>query len=220
LTEDFVLQEGLVNARIDAALGKAARIVGRPQSLYRPTSSTNPTDGTPFTTIYAAFDVHADFKLISTAQQNRSFVTLLADPSLVEKNDCLVGDDLYFVSRVEPLRPSLCVICNYVIDIFSASTATTSAGSNSYGGLAPASSVTIATGWPASMTARTRGEVDVTRLPSDVRAAYYDVLLPEIPGVQLTFGMQIQDASGQLYEIISADLSLFGWKLFAGLVTT
>ena len=66
--------------------------------------------------------------------------------------------------------------------------------------------VRIAQGWGVSMTARTHSEQDVTKLPSDTRAAYYDVLGPPIPSVMLSFGMRLQDSAGQNYEIVSAEL--------------
>lgn len=176
-------------------------------------------EGTPFGSLYCAFDVKPDFKLVSTAQPNHAYSALLADPSAVQQGDYLVGDDIHFVARVEPLRAALCVLCDQTLDFLS-SDITTSAGTNSYGGGSSTSDVLLAQGWPVSMSARTRGEADVTKLPSDTRAAYYDVLVPPIPGVFLTFGMQLRDTTGQEYEVMSAELSLFGWRLLAGLTTT
>ena len=123
------------------------------------------------------------------------------------------------MARVEPLRPALCVLCDQTVDFLNTDT-TTVAGTNSYGGRTTDTDTVIAEGWPVSMSARTRGDVDVTKLPSDTRAAYYDVLAPPIPGVLLTFGMRIQDSNAQDYEVISAEISQFGWRLLVGLATT
>lgn len=211
--------QSIINTKIALGLARAASIVGSTQALYRPTSANLPTTGTPFASIYCAFDVKPDFKLLSTAQPNHSYAALLADPTIVQRGDYIVGEDTYFVSRVEPLRPALCVLCDQTVDFLSTDT-TTVAGTNSYGGRTTDTDTVIAEGWPVSMSARTRGDVDVTKLPSDTRAAYYDVLAPPIPGVLLTFGMRIQDSNAQDYEVISAEISQFGWRLMVGLATT
>ncbi len=209
----------IVNQKIAYGLARAASIVGVSQALYRPSSAMLPVSGIPYGSIYCAFDVKPDFRLISTAQPNHAYVTLLADPTLVQQGDYLVGDDTHFVARTEPLRPALCVLCDHVLDVLNTDV-TTSAGTNSYGGRTSSTDSVIAQGWPVSMSARTRGEQDMTKLPSDVKSAYYDVLAPPIPGVTLVFGMRLQDSTGQDYEIVSAELSPFGWRLLAGLATT
>lgn len=211
--------QSLINTKIALGLARAASIVGSTQSLYRPTSASLPVAGTPFGNIYCAFDIRPDFKLLATAQPNHSYAALLADPTIVQRGDYLVGEDTYFVARVEPLRPALCVLCDQTLDFLDTDT-TTSAGTNAYGGRTSDTDGIIAEGWPVSMTVRTRGETDITKLPSDTRAAYYDVLAPPIPGILLTFGMRIQDSNAQDYEIISAEMSQFGWRLLVGLATT
>lgn len=211
--------QSIVEKKIAFGLARAASIIGVNHALYRPIAANAPIAGTPFGSIYCAFDVTPDFKLLSTAQPGHSYAALLADPTLVQQGDYLVGDETHFVARVEPLRPALCVLCDQIVD-FLASDITTSAGTNAYGGVTAASNVAIAQGWPVSMTARTRGEQDTTRLPSDTRAAYYDVLSPPIPGILLTFGMRMRDSNDQEYEIVSAEQSPFGWRLLAGIATT
>jgi hypothetical protein len=213
------LLQTIVNKKIAFGLARAASIIGTSQALYRPSSANLPVSGVPYRSIYCAFDVTADFRMISTALPNHSYAALLADPSLVQRGDYLVGDDTHFVARVEPLRPALCVLCDQTIDVLNTAVAT-SAGTNSYGGHTSDTDTIIAQGWPVSMTARTRGGQDTTKLPSDTKAAYYDVLAPPIPGVTIVFGMRLQDGSGQNYDIVSAEFSPFGWRLLAGLSTT
>jgi len=213
------LLQSTINTKIALGLARAASIVGSAQALYRPTSSNLPVTGIPFSNIYCAFDVRPDFKLFSTAQPNHSYAALLADPTIVQRGDYLVGEDTHFVARIEPLRPALCVLCDQTLDFLSGDTST-SAGTNAYGGRTSDTDVVIAEGWPVSMSVRTRGETDVTKLPSDTRAAYYDVLAPPIPGISLTFGMRVRDIASQDYEIVSAEMSHFGWRLLIGLATT
>ncbi|NPD67863.1 hypothetical protein HN018_10840 [Lichenicola cladoniae] len=208
-----------ISARIAYGLARAASIVGADHMLYRPTTADRPVAGSPFGTIFCAFDVKPDFRFVSTAQPTHSYAALLADPSLVRQGDYLVGDEIHFIARIEPLRPALCVLCDQTLDILTTAVAT-SAGTNGYGGRTSDTDAVVAQGWPVSMSVRSRAGQDVTKLPSDTRAAYYDVLAPPIPRVVLTFGMRVRDPAGQSYQIVSAELSPFGWKLVAGLATT
>ena len=208
-----------INARIALGLAKAASILGSSQALYRPTTAFLPISGPPVASIHCAFDPSPDFKFLTTAQPGHSYAVMLADPALVQQGDYLIGGDTHFVARVEPLRPALCVLCTQMVDFLSSDT-TTGAGTNAYGGRTDDTDALIAQGWAVSMNARTHSEQDVTRLPSDTRAAYYDVLGPPIPGVMLSFGMRLQDGTGQNYEIVSAELSPFGWRLLVGAATT
>ncbi|WP_419729531.1 hypothetical protein [Lichenicola sp.] len=211
--------QSMINARIALGLARAASIVGASHLLYRPTSATTPVAGTPLATLFCAFDVRPDFRLISTAQPGHSYASLLADPTMVQQGDYLVGDEIHFVAKVEPLRAALCVLCDQTVDFLNTAVATT-AGSNGYGGRTSDTDLVVAQGWPVSMAARNRAGQDITKLPSDTKAAYYEVLVPPIPNVFLTFGMRLQDVNLQSYEIISAELSPFGWRLVAGLATT
>ena len=211
--------QSTINARIALGLAKAASILGTNQSLYRPTTAFLPISGSPLASLQCAFDINPNFRLVATAQPGHSYAAMLADPTLVQQGDYLVGDDTHFVARVEPLRPALCVLCTQVVDFLSNGN-TTNAGTNAYGGRTDDTDALIAQGWAVSMSARTHSEQDVTKLPSDTRAAYYDVLVPPIPDVTLSFGMRLQDSTGQDYEIVSTELSPFGWRLLVGIATT
>ena len=211
--------QSTINARVAFGLAKAASILGTNQTLYRPTTAFLPTTGSPLASIHCAFDVNPDFRLVATAQPGHNYAVMLGDPTMVRQGDYLVGDDIHFVARVEPLRPALCVLCNRLVDFLSSDTMT-GAGTNSYGGRTDDTDALIAQGWSVSMSARTHSEQDITKLPSDTRAAYYDVLAPLIPNVMLSFGMRLQDDTGQDYEIMSTELSSFGWRLLVGVATT
>ncbi len=211
--------QSLLNKRIANGLAKSAAINGVAELLFRPSGLSGPVAGPPFGTLYCAFDVAPDFKLLSTARPDHAYASLLADPTLVRQGDYLVGEDTHFVARVEPLRPALCVLCTQTVD-FLVSDVQTSAGANGYGGRTAETDAIVAGGWPVSMSARSRAGTDVTKLPSDTRAAFYEVLAPPIPGLELSFGMRLRDPILQEYEIISADFSPFGWKLLVGLATT
>ncbi len=141
------------------------------------------------------------------------------DVSVLEPGDLLVGDRTWFVSHIEALRPATCCLCNRSITISTPAVAA-SAGANAYGGTTAATAVTIAAGWPASILASTRVEIDPTKLPSDTKSSYFEVRLPVIPGVLIGLGMMMTDDHGQNYTIGSAEFSETGWRLLAGQQTT
>ncbi len=213
------MQQGTLNKHIAYGFNKAASIVGSEESLFRPTGPNQPVSGSPLLTLFCAWDVKPSFRMIETAQAGHAYASLMADQTLVQAGDYLVGQDTHFVVRVEPLRAALCVLCNETIDFLNTDVATT-AGTNAYGGHVASNDTPVGIGWPVSMSARTRGGTDVTKLPSDTRGVYYDVLAPILPDITLSFGMRIRDAAAQAYEIISAELSDYGWKLVVGLATT
>jgi len=213
------MQQSIIAARVGFGLSRAAGILGTDIKLFRPTTATRPVSGDPLMTLYGEFDVSALFAMRSTERSNDSFVSFLGDPNQVQVGDYLVGRETHFVARVEPLRPALCVLCDQVVNVLSTVTAT-AAGTNAYGGRTDATDTLVAEGWPVSMMARGRVSSSSTKLPSDTRTIYYEVLMPPVPGLTLSFGMRLQDSDAQEYEVTSAELSPFGWKLLVGLATT
>ena len=214
------MDQSRLQALIARGLARCGFITGASFLQYRPTQSMDPIgSGTSIATITCAFDFSRDLGLVTPTPPGHPFVLMLLDPALVLAGDLLVGIETYFVSRVQVLQPAWCVLCNAALSIVDVA-ATTLAGTNVYGGQVSATNTILASGWPASMLARTRGEQDVTKLPSDTRAAYFEVLLPTMPGVTIGVGMELQDSNKQNYSIMSAELSAYGWKLLAGLATT
>ena len=138
---------------------------------------------------------------------------------MVQAGDYIVGEDTHFVARVDPLRPALCVLCNQTVNVLNPD-ATTSAGTNAYGGGTSVTGTVIAQGWPVSMLLRSRTDTVDARLPDDVKAGSFMVSCPAIPDVTIEYGMHLQDSNAQDYIIIGAELSTFGWSLLAELNTT
>ena len=214
------MDQSRLQALIARGLARCGFITGASFLQYRPTQSMDPIgSGTSIATITCAFDFSRDMNLVTPTPPGHPFVLMLLDPALVLAGDLLVGTETYFVSRVQVLQPAWCVLCNAVLSIVDVA-ATTLAGTNVYGGQVSATNTILASAWPASMLAKSRGEQDVTKLPSDTRAAYFEVLLPPMPGVAIGVGMELQDSNKQNYSIMSAELSAYGWKLLAGLATT
>jgi len=214
------MNQAIVQAHIDLGLAKAAAALGASLQHYRPASAMNPiSPATSLSTLTAAFDAESRLAVRSATPPGHPFALLISDPSQVDEGDYLVGADTYFVSRIEPLRPAWVVLCNGIFDILDTAQ-TTSAGTNSYGGVTSSGDTLVASGWPMSMLSKTRGEPDVTKLPSDTHSAFYEVLMPSIPGFTLGLGLCLQDQNSQLYEVMSFETTAFGCKLMVGMATT
>lgn len=130
-----------------------------------------------------------------------------------------MGDATWFVAHIEPLRPPSCILCNHIVTLLIPDTAS-NAGSNAYGGRTAQTDMAVAGGWPASVLAKTHIEMDPTRLPSDTKVAFFEVLLPIMPQTQITFGMRLLDENGLSYSVASAELSVSGWRLSVATQTT
>ena len=206
---------------IDRGLAKAATIVGTDFIQYRPTTAMDPlSSGSSIGILVCAVDTTASFALVSPVLPNHPFALLLADTARLRSGDYLVGSmDTYFVSRIQPLQPAWCVLCNMMFNILDTAQVTT-AGTNSYGGITRANNVVLARNWPMGMFAKTKSEQDVTKLPSDTRSAFFDVSMPSIPGLKLGLGLCLQDTDGQIYIIMSSETTAYGCRLLVGLATT
>ena len=127
--------------------------------------------------------------------------------------------DVYFVERLEAFRPAEVVFCNVVLT-FSRPQEQASPGAGNYGGRTQASDAVLATGWPASLLIKGRGENPPSKLPIDVRAGAFEVLVPAILGVSLLSGDRITDATGTAYVIYTVEVSSYGNRLMAAVATT
>lgn len=214
------MNQTIIQARIGYGLAKAASIVGASFAQYRPTGASNPLlAGSSINTLPCAMDHNPSLTLAAPVPPGHPFAILLADPGQVQPGDYLVGSDTYFISRIQPLQPAWCVLCNMTMNVLDTAQAT-AAGTNAYGGVSTATNTMLASGWPMSVLAKTRGEQDVTKLPSDTRAAFYEVLSPLIPGVPMVVGLCLEDTASQTYEIMNIELTDYGNKLLVGLATT
>ena len=214
------MDQAAIQAHISRGLAKAGLIVGAGLVQYRPTTSWDPLlEGSALQTLFCAVAYDQDLTLATAAPPDHPFGHLLADPGQVQTGDYLIGSDTYFVSRIEPLRPAWCVLCNMVLNVLDTAQPTV-AGTNAYGGVTSATNTMLARGWPMSVLSKTRGGQDVTKLPSDTRSAFFEVLLPLIPGVTLQAGLSLQDNLAQTYSVMNVETTDYGCKLLVGLATT
>ena len=214
------MDQANVQLHVNRGLARVAAVLGSGFLQYRPSSAFDPVlAGSSIGTLPCIFDYNPNLSLQTPTPPGHPFVHLIGDPGQVQANDYLVGPETYLVSRVEALRPAWCVLCNKILNILDTAQ-TTVAGTNTYGGVTSANNTLLARGWPMSVLAKTRGEQDVTKLPSDTRSAFYEVMMPVVPGLILGLGLCLQDNSGQLYDVMSWETTAYGCKLIVGMATT
>lgn len=214
------MNQDAVSARIAAGLAKAALILGADFTQYRPTTSLDPLrPGSSIAVLCCAVDHDSDLGFASPTPPDRPFALLLADPGAVQPGDYLVGSDTYFISRKLPFQPAWCVLCNGQFDILDTNQST-SAGANAYGGVTSSNNTLVAQGWPMSVLEKQHSGLEIAILPSDTRLAFFEVLMPSIPGLALGLGLCLRDSSQQIYQIMSYEVSGYGCKLLVSLATT
>jgi len=214
------MNQANLQARVWSGLAKAASIIGVGYVHYRPANAMDPLlAGSAVGIVACAAGTAAGLTFATPSPPGQPFVLLLADPTVLLTGDYLVGPDIYFVSRIEPMQPAWCALCNMTFNILDTAQST-AAGTNSYGGVTSSTNILLARGWPMSMSAKTRGEQDVTKLPSDTRSAFFEILMPSIPGLTLGLGLCLQDVNAQIYMIMSAETTAYGCKLIVGIATT
>lgn len=215
----FTLFQTTVQRHVAYGLGIAASKLGSFHTVYRPTAAMNPLQQAPLRIQLANFDGDPSFGLKRPQAWSKPIVYGMLDTTDVQVGDYLVGTDTVFVARFEPMLPPECVICSRTVSVFSSASAPPVGLDVVYGGRTDASDVMVASGWPISMVTKTRGDNVPTKLPGDVRAAYYECLIPAIPGVTLRPTMRLTDENGDNYEIVTVETSSFGNRLLVSLAT-
>ena len=194
--------------------GIAAGILGLPVRQVRPTDATGLLNATTIGQPPAYFDQDPAVGMKRAWNRIKAEGYVCIDPTVVAVGDYLIGSDTYFVQRVEPFRAVEVVLCNRTLAFSNeAPSAPETPGANPYAAPNPALSSDIASDWPASVLLKTRGEADAARLPSDVRAAYFEALVPAIPGVALQSGYRATDEIGNAYQLVSVELTHWGYRL-------
>lgn len=214
------MDQARVQSHIGRGLAKAASILGTAFAQYRPATPLDPLlPGSLVGMLPCAIGSNSNIHFEVPSSSDQGFALLLADPTKLLAGDYLVGPDTYFVSRIEPLLPAWGVLCNMTFDILDTAQVT-APGTNVYGGVLSANNTLLARGWPMSMRAKARGEQDPTKLPSDTRSAFFEILMPAIPGLTLGLGLCLRDVNAQIYMIMSSETTSYGCKLIVGIATT
>ena len=202
--------------RLGRANGIAARVLGLPHDLFRPSSARNPLDlSNRILRLQAAFP--PDPKFGKPQGYGANLVIGVFDNSATQAGDYLSGPSgTYFIASQRPLLPVLCVQANRTVS-FARAAAPFSAGSNAYGGVTLEAATLLAANWPASLLSNSGGQQGV--LPSDVTIPSWAILLPAMP-VSLRSADLVVDDLGRTFVIASAEQSTLGWRITANQAAT
>lgn len=203
-----------IQAKVWKGYFKAAQRLGSSYSQYRASSAVNPIAPQNLVQhIIAAFDDKPNYKFQVPSLYGHPEKYGLFDGTLVDVGDYLVnGTATYFVAGMGSLQPIVCMACNVVVDVLRPAS-NSGFGAQPYGGDDVASEVSILTQWPAWLMAGTKGEKSDVGLVGDVRAPWYQILLPSFPGAIINAFDVINDNLGRRYKVSSTELSSLGWRL-------
>lgn len=195
----------------------AAQVTGMRYELYRPTSPVRPISAqTHLLHLNADFDVTPTFLYEKTTTWGKEIYYGLFDMTNVRPGDYLVGPrGTFFVSIIEPLKPSLCMQTTSVVSGLRFPNEL-AAGSTYYGAAIRAQGITIIEDWPVTIlrlgSRVMRGSVD---LPSDPHMPWWEIWMPDIPGALLETGDLLLDENGRPYLISGMERTPLGLRINA-----
>lgn len=206
-----------INAKIYKGRGLAARRIGFPCDIFRPSGAEEPLSW-KVGTIPVAFNA-ADNAYLKPNQYGKPVWYGDFDGRFTQVGDYLVRQSdgaVWFVAAQQPLLPIICVDCPRKVYIQRQPDATATEGVGSYSALTDPANVLGSPDylWPASILMGGRKEAS-TGLPGGVPEAAWSILLP--PSAPLTVQQTdiITDDNGRKFAVQSAEESDLGWRLLA-----
>ena len=202
----------LLQDRIAAGLGIAARKLGVTADAYRPRDATPAlAPRNRYMRLPVAFHIGKGFD--APATQGAPLWQALLDSAYTKPGDYLVqGSETWFIASQPRLLPVLCVQANRIVN-FTRAAVPDRVGQNAYAGMQREAHRPLLTGWPASVLATGAARTAQAHLPADLPAAQWTVLLPILPQVILRAGDRMTDDLGRAGIVISADQTAQGWRL-------
>jgi hypothetical protein len=195
---------------IAKGMGRAARKLGQPTVVYRPTSVAAPCDTrNKIITLSAWFEAAGRGQVPGFTSALWSGVF---DASYTSPGDYLVGaQGTFYVAAQMPALPVQCVLTNRVVSLLR----NTVALPGSYGGLYGGAVETLLTGFPASVLPEaSRGAGGTGR---ETHFGSWVLLLPTLPGAAGGMVPQVgdvaQDDLSQTYVVGAAEHCALGWRL-------
>jgi len=205
-----------------------AQVLGLPFDLFRPRTTGPVATLTNFVQSIPAW-ITADPNLMSARAfdygKPRGFAAV--NPGVVQVGDYLQGaltvggpTETFFVASMDIPAPIQVVRCNHALTFYRPSAGTP--GASYYGGDLTTNQTTLVTSWPAAIIQGTKGNDGDTKLPSDQRLPWVQILMPNVLGVQFRFADFAYDDQPQpcRYELSSTELTPLGWRLTASLVVS
>ncbi len=205
----------VIQARIYAGYGKAARVVGMPHDLFRPYEPDDPLrlvnlEGV----VRAVFDARPSLKFSIPAQHNDAFRYAVVDGTAVQVGDYLVGPkETVFVAGMPDLQSIVCIGCNTKVSL------RRTPPDPDFGPIEDrspdvSSEVRVFHDWPASMLYSGRGGGDDVQLPGDAPPPNWNLLMPPVPTVAPPReGDVMVDALGRRFAVSWCEVSHLGWRM-------
>lgn len=206
-----------IAGKVAAGYGRAATVLGRSVSLYRPNGTGSVvTAANLIQTQLAAFDCARNFSPTSGDAFATRLFYAMADSSAWQIFDHVATEDgeTYFVGRLDDIRAPMVVRCDRTLIVKRPSAGTP--GENFYSNNRTASESILLSGWPAALMPETRSEPTNARLPGDARAPMALLLMAQAP-VQIRFGDILYDdlPTPSRYLVSSAIYSPLGVEITA-----
>lgn len=210
-----MVDDSLIQARVDRGYAKAASALGAPYRQYRASGPDNPT-ATPLASLNAWITTDAALQggVPMTFGKPQCFAA-------VERNTLQVGDYLagemgtFFVTSVDYPGPVALVYCNRTVSLARAQDALQPGANSQRFGTSIQTAQPFMVGWPASVLQLSSGAKTAStgmNLPSDSRLPAMAVLLP-LTAPQIRFNDLMADDLDQRYMVASAEFSTLGWRL-------
>lgn len=185
---------------------------GLSYNLFRATGPMNPMTGTPLATLPAAFGP-TDYAFGAPQSYGRATWQCLIDGAQTLVGDMLVGPKTWFIVAQQALLPILVVEAPRTIQLRRPFRESGVGYQSAYGGSTPATETVVMAGWPASILIGGRGESGLAKLPDDLKASGWDILMPSWPGLALATSDIVEDDLGRRFGIEAAELTPLGWRL-------
>ncbi|WP_019091745.1 hypothetical protein [Komagataeibacter europaeus] len=215
------MYQALVQQKVASGYANAALRLGATTAQYRPGSLTAPMT-TAYATMLAAFNADKAFGFQAPALWDKPAVFGLFDTTDVQSGDLLTcAGENYFVARLEPFRPPLCMLCNRVVSLSgqlgqgstngNGAVCTDVGASDDYGTAGDTTDqTTLASGWPAFIQIKNRKDTVGDGIPGSIKASEYEMFLPLMPDFIPTVQMAVTTDLGTTYTISAVEPSQYG----------
>lgn len=216
-----------IHQKILFGYAKAAEKLGASFKLYRSSTPINPIqDANYITTTQMTASINWNYDKANRfgnavwnacldAQSANSPLSCQVGDYLIptEGDDDVISDDnIYYVQSLQFDLPPQVVQCDRTIEIVRPSQET-GAGNVGYVGYLPVTSELVVQGMPCSILKINRGSDASPKLPTDAREPNWEILLPNLGGVEIRIGDMVNDDLGQDYVVIINELTSLGWRL-------
>lgn len=218
-----MVNQALIQKKVAAGYAKAALRLGAMVSQYRPASLTEPL-AAAIATPMADFSNNPAFAFRSPPLWDKPVTWALVDTTDVLAGDIFVAPiGTYFVARVEPYRPPVCMLTNRTVTLSGDAGAGSTIGEGTtcsmagydnaeYGPSPVYGGTALASGWPAFITLKNKGQVPETGIPGDLRAGEFEMFLPVMPDFVPAVAMTAVTDLGTPYRLTAVEPSPYGTR--------